>query len=204
MIAGKYSLNKTNQKPSLTARFLRKAVLFLANKYRYDIIFILNNTNKTTKDKRMDFQEAFEHLKANYKPEDERDNEEPMILGFSYDPSDTDPPFFMIELLYEPHQHRSNGEGYYADIKFSDLPETHTSTVRCFACTTIDELLACLPDYAANLNYQSYEPDTNAFDGAFQYQIKEVFSTLASINKENKGTLKGEAIKAINRLNDFK
>ena len=149
----------------------------------------------------MNIQEAFEYLKANYVPEEDRTDDEAVVLGFAHDPSGTNPPFLMIELLYEPQQHRINNEGYYADIKFSNLPETNEKTVRCFTCNTIDELLHCLPDCAANLNYQSYEPEEPAFDADFEDLIKETFSTLASCKLAN---LEKEAIKAINKLNNTK
>lgn len=149
----------------------------------------------------MNLKEAFEHLKANYKPEDERDNDEAVVLGFTHDPSDTDAPFFMIELLYEPQQHRIASEGYYADIKFSELPETNNTSVRCFTCNTIEELLLCLPDCAANLNYQSYKPEEEVFAADFEDVVKETFSTLASCKL---ASLEKEAIKAMNKLNNSK
>lgn len=148
----------------------------------------------------MNLKEAFEYLKANYQPEGDADTET-VMLGFAHEPSDTDPPFFMVELLYKPQQHRINTEGFYADYKFSDLPETSTTTTRCLTCNTVDELLLCLPDFAANLNYQAYELEEPAFDADFEDTIAEVFPALSGCKNAN---FEKQSIQAIKKLNTTK
>lgn len=164
----------------------------------------------------MNIYEAFEQIKAShesldeYEDEDENSAKESITLGISYDPSNIDLPFFMIELTYTPpsHSHQIDSEGCYIDdeyyrasTKLCDLPETHQTIVNSFFRNSIDELVRCLPDIAANLNYQSYEVDTNAFDGELRRQIKEIFPALTSREKDS---LKKEAIEAINNLNSSK
>lgn len=152
----------------------------------------------------MNLKEAFEHLKAEqhrnaqtYSPEEGDGNSEVTMLGFAHNPHNTNPPFCMIELVFFPNEDPAKN-CFYAYIKFSELKEHTNTVIRSFNRNTVEELLSCLPAYAANLNYQPYSLNSNSFDGTFQNQVKEVFSSLADYKDAD---LKCETIKTIEELN---
>lgn len=153
----------------------------------------------------MNFNDALAFAKKNYVPEE---LETKLVLGITYDSDDdgNDYPAHIITLAHIPDNEQTQnqkthaGEAYEAYILHYGIPDhvLATANLEYTQAATPSELLAHLPAYAANLNYQVYTPA----DGNLDIDLLPLLSTLfPNLPKPTAKTYKKKAIAAIDKHN---
>ncbi|MGP5057616.1 hypothetical protein ACTXIV_02675 [Psychrobacter celer] len=163
----------------------------------------------------MNLRDALKYTKENYKTLDTGDT---YVLGVAYTPTDDEATFQIIKLSYDY-------DSFYEDLEdeFDETDEDGGSPhwfaaslegghllssegiEDSFGSETIDGLMADMPDFSKDLNYQAYTLKESYLGRTAEYALKAIFPELPSIddhqNDFNLSAFKAAAIKLLSTLN---
>lgn len=164
----------------------------------------------------MNIRAALKYTKDNYQALVESGSA--YILGIGYTPNDKEATFQIVNLSYD---YDSSYKGFEDDFSETDedaeSPHWFTASLEgghllssegvedSFGSETIHGLMADMPDFSKNLNYQVYKLEESYFGSTAEHALKTIFPELPSIDAHqsdfNLSTFKSAAIKLVTELN---
>lgn len=149
----------------------------------------------------MKIREALTYLKNNYETLKHPDT---YLIGVAYTPNERDGEFSFISLSLDEEEKQAGNDYYQAWLEAGNLM-AHDGIEDSYADEDIEKLIASMPDFANDMNFQTYTLKNGLLGYLTEYSLYEMFPSLPNpddlVSGHGLSKFRTEAINLVNNLN---
>ena len=149
----------------------------------------------------MKIRQALAYLKDNH---EKLKNPDTYLIGVAYTPTQRGGEFSFISLSLDEEEKEAGVDYYQAWFEAGNLM-AHDGIEDSYADEDVEELIASMPEFASDMNFQVYTLKNGLQGYLTEYSLYELFPTLPNPDDFIKGrglvAFRAEAVKLVDSLN---